>query len=200
MPAAEQLRLIALDPEDLLGDLGACAGRPRPGLRHRLAAGRKAPGGRDVQARLGADLVGRNRPAPADRSASVRPGAGLQVPQHRPRTRRTRCWNWSESNSTPLSAPGGSALLLFNHGGALRLDVECLECELTDLGGDDDLGTSDSGCGIVGAGGLKSLSSRRRPGPISLNCDPDFGPNPTSSAYGSYGPSPGRRICKRRWG
>ncbi len=42
----------------------------------------------------------------------------------------------------PTEAPGGSALLLFNHGGALRLDVECLECELTDLG-DDDLGTSD---------------------------------------------------------
>ncbi len=31
-------------------------------------------------------------------------------------------------------APGGSALLLFAEGGALRLDVECLECELTDLG------------------------------------------------------------------
>lgn len=30
--------------------------------------------------------------------------------------------------------PGGCALLLFAHGGALRLDVECLECELTDLG------------------------------------------------------------------
>ena len=42
----------------------------------------------------------------------------------------------------PGEAPGGSALLLFNHGGALRLDVECLECELTDLGGDD-LGTSE---------------------------------------------------------
>ncbi|SDO55732.1 DUF2948 family protein [Afipia sp. GAS231] len=41
----------------------------------------------------------------------------------------------------PTEPPGGSALLLFNHGGALRLDVECLECELTDLG-DDDLGTS----------------------------------------------------------
>jgi hypothetical protein len=40
--------------------------------------------------------------------------------------------------------PGGSALLLFTHGGALRLDVECLECELTDLG-TDDLGTSDAG-------------------------------------------------------
>ncbi|MGJ5044356.1 MULTISPECIES: DUF2948 family protein [unclassified Bradyrhizobium] len=38
--------------------------------------------------------------------------------------------------------PAGSALLLFSHGGALRLDVECLECELTDLG-EDDLGTSD---------------------------------------------------------
>ena len=32
--------------------------------------------------------------------------------------------------------PGGSALLLFAHGGAIRLDVECLECELTDLGAD----------------------------------------------------------------
>jgi hypothetical protein len=40
----------------------------------------------------------------------------------------------------PGEAPGGSALLLFSHGGALRLDVECLECELTDLG-TDDLGT-----------------------------------------------------------
>src|SRR6201996_5509549 len=30
--------------------------------------------------------------------------------------------------------PGGSALLMFAEGGALRLDVECLECELTDLG------------------------------------------------------------------
>ena len=41
----------------------------------------------------------------------------------------------------PTEAPSGSALLLFSHGGALRLDVECLECELTDLG-PDDLGTS----------------------------------------------------------
>jgi hypothetical protein len=41
----------------------------------------------------------------------------------------------------PGQAPGGCALLLFSHGGALRLDVECLECELTDLG-PDDLGTA----------------------------------------------------------
>jgi hypothetical protein len=34
----------------------------------------------------------------------------------------------------PGEAPGGSAVLLFSQGGAVRLDVECLECELTDLG------------------------------------------------------------------
>lgn len=36
--------------------------------------------------------------------------------------------------------PSGSALLLFAQGGAIRLDVECLECALTDLGADE-LGT-----------------------------------------------------------
>lgn len=40
--------------------------------------------------------------------------------------------------------PAGSALLLFSHGGAVRLDVECLECELTDLG-PEDLGAGDVG-------------------------------------------------------
>jgi hypothetical protein len=39
-------------------------------------------------------------------------------------------------------APGGSALLMFAEGGAIRLDVECLECELTDLG-PEDLGAGD---------------------------------------------------------
>ncbi len=39
-------------------------------------------------------------------------------------------------------APGGSVMLLFAHGGAIRLDVECLECELTDLGADE-LGIGD---------------------------------------------------------
>jgi hypothetical protein len=51
----------------------------------------------------------------------------------------------------PGEAPGGSAVLLFAHGGALRLDVECLECELTDLG-DDDLGAGDLGEGTGSSG------------------------------------------------
>jgi hypothetical protein len=44
----------------------------------------------------------------------------------------------------PGDDPGGSAMLLFSGGKALRLDVECLECELTDLGADD-LGTAEDG-------------------------------------------------------
>ncbi|MEA2783626.1 MAG: hypothetical protein QOK29_5185 [Rhodospirillaceae bacterium] len=36
----------------------------------------------------------------------------------------------------PGEAPGGSAVLMFSRGGALRLEVECLECELADLGPD----------------------------------------------------------------
>jgi hypothetical protein len=51
----------------------------------------------------------------------------------------------------PGEAPGGSAVLLFSRGGALRLDVECLECELTDLG-TDDLGTTDFGEGADSSG------------------------------------------------
>jgi hypothetical protein len=42
----------------------------------------------------------------------------------------------------PSEPPGGSAVLMFGGGRALRLDVECLECELADLG-TDDLGTSE---------------------------------------------------------
>lgn len=49
----------------------------------------------------------------------------------------------------PGDAPGGSALLLFSNGEALRLDVECIECELTDLDADD-LGISDLGAAQSG--------------------------------------------------
>jgi len=48
----------------------------------------------------------------------------------------------------PGEAPSGSAVLMFSQGGVLRLDLECLECELTDLG-TDDLGTGDIGEGVA---------------------------------------------------
>lgn len=38
----------------------------------------------------------------------------------------------------PGEAPGGSLLLWFTGGKALRLEVECLECELADLGRDEE--------------------------------------------------------------
>ena len=46
----------------------------------------------------------------------------------------------------PTEAPCGSAILMFSRGEALRLDVECLECELSDLGSED-LGAGDPGEG-----------------------------------------------------
>ena len=51
----------------------------------------------------------------------------------------------------PGESPGGSAVLMFSQGGALRLDVECLECELADLG-PDDLGIGDLGAGAEPSG------------------------------------------------
>ncbi|HEV7634735.1 MAG TPA: DUF2948 family protein [Bradyrhizobium sp.] len=49
----------------------------------------------------------------------------------------------------PGDVPSGSAVLMFSHGAVLRLDVECLECELTDLG-PDDLGSHDPAGGVLG--------------------------------------------------
>ena len=51
----------------------------------------------------------------------------------------------------PGEPPGGSAVLMFSQGGALRLDVECLECELTDLG-PDEFGAGDFGEGAEPSG------------------------------------------------
>ena len=51
----------------------------------------------------------------------------------------------------PAEAPGGSVVLMFSHGGALRLDIECLECELADLGVDE-LGAGDLGEGAEPSG------------------------------------------------
>jgi hypothetical protein len=42
----------------------------------------------------------------------------------------------------PGDVPSGSAILMFSDGAVLRLDVECLECQLTDFGSDD-LGLRD---------------------------------------------------------
>jgi hypothetical protein len=53
----------------------------------------------------------------------------------------------------PAELPSGSVVLIFAGGSALRLDVECLECELADLGPDDlasetEAGTEASGLDV----------------------------------------------------
>ena len=148
------LKLIALDADDLAVISAHVQDARVQAVGHHLAAGREAAGDRHEPAGLGTDAVGRNRAAPADRRAALRPGAGLQVAQHRSGKRRSPA---RTGRDRVLSGrePGGSALLMFSHGGALRLDVECLECELTDLG-PDDLGTGDAG----------AASPRRRPRPF----------------------------------
>jgi hypothetical protein len=50
----------------------------------------------------------------------------------------------------PAEPPSGSAVLMFASGGALRLDVECLEVELADLG-PDDVGVSDDAASDLNA-------------------------------------------------
>ena len=49
----------------------------------------------------------------------------------------------------PGEAPGGAALLMFKQGGAVRLDLECLECSLTDLGVDSFSGDAEGEASIV---------------------------------------------------
>jgi hypothetical protein len=54
----------------------------------------------------------------------------------------------------PAEAPSGTALLMFSQGGALRLELECLECELTDLGADHlEAGSLDEGAEPSGEAG-----------------------------------------------
>jgi Protein of unknown function (DUF2948) len=141
MPAPEQLRLVALDPDDLsvisahVQDARVQASdivwrqdeKRLVGGMNRLDWEQTLSGGtapRRLLAALRFDrvLACKSRNIDLEQLDAVLELVGIEF--------------------HPGEAPGGSALLLFSHGGALRLDVECLECELTDLGSDD-LGTSE---------------------------------------------------------
>ena len=141
MPALEQLRLVALDPEDLSvisahvqdarvqatdivwrqDEKRLVVGMSRLDWEQTLSGG-TAPRRLLAALRFDRVLACKSRNIDLEAPDQVLELVGIEF--------------------HPGEAPGGSALLLFNHGGALRLDIECLECELTDLGSDD-LGTSD---------------------------------------------------------
>ena len=66
-------------------------------------------------------LAGESDAAPPGRSTALRPGAGLQS-RIRPRAAEAAL-ELVGIEFHPDSEPGGSALLMFSHGGALRLDL-----------------------------------------------------------------------------
>ncbi len=148
MPAPEQLRLVALDPDDLsvisahVQDARVQAsdivwrqdakrlvvGMNRLDWEQTLSGG-TAPRRLIAALRFDRVLACKSRNIDLDAPDAVLELVGIEF--------------------HPAEPPGGSALLLFSHGGVLRLDIECLECELTDLGGDD-LGTGDIGAESTG--------------------------------------------------
>jgi hypothetical protein len=150
MPAPEPLRLVALDPDDLsVISAHVQDARVQPSDivwrqdEKRLVVGmsrldwEQTPSGGTAPRRLIAALRFDRVLACKSRNIDLaRPDATLEL---------------LGIEFNPTDEPGGSALLLFSQGGALRLDLECLECELTDLG-TDDLGTSGLGEGAESSG------------------------------------------------
>ena len=149
MPA--QLKLIALDADDLAvisahvqdADVRAADIIWRQGEK-RLVVGMNRLDWEQT-------LAGGATPRRLDLGAALRPRFVLQVAQHRSGATPEAALELVGIEFHPADAPGGSVVLLFGHGGALRLDVECLECELADLGADD-LGTSDLDEGAESSG------------------------------------------------
>ena len=71
----------------------------------------------------------------AAQRAALRPGAVGARRRASPATGRRRCCRCWRSASTPTEAPAGTVELVFAGGGAIRLEVECIEARLADLGG-----------------------------------------------------------------
>ncbi len=74
----------------------------------------------------------RNIAAGALRCASIGSwpaNAAIRIPQAKDRVLNLLAVEFAETD-----APAGTVILTFSGGGMLRLEVECLECELADLG------------------------------------------------------------------
>ena len=71
---------------------------------------------------------------PPPRGAPLRAGVGLQVPQLHRRMEKDQVLNLLAVSFEETDQPAGVITLMFSGGAALRLEVECLEAELADLG------------------------------------------------------------------
>ena len=153
MPAPEQLRLVALDPDDL-SVISAHVQDARVQAsdivwrqdEKRLVVGLNRL---DWEQTLSGGTTPRRLLA-ALRFDRVLACKSRNIDMQRPETRLELVG----IEFHPGDVPSGSAVLMFGDGAVLRLDVECLECELTDLGADalapDDAG---EGSGSSGPGG-----------------------------------------------
>ena len=69
------------------------------------------------------------------KACCISTGCWAPRPAALPATSRTRCCRCWRSASSPLDKPAGIVELIFSGGGAIMLDVECIEARLADLGG-----------------------------------------------------------------
>ena len=130
----DQVKFVALDRDDLEVVFNPSAGRPGQGGRRHLASAGKAPGRGPEPLRL-ARGGGETRPE-------------LRRCRSALRFERVNCCKCRQVNPAgkdavlnllavefaETDAPAGVVTLIFSGGGVLRLEVECLEAELADLG------------------------------------------------------------------
>jgi hypothetical protein len=132
MSPVEPLKLIALDRDDLevvsahLQDSTLKAGEIlwRPGERRVVIALDRF----DWEAAHGASTWQRRRAALRFERVKSCKGKGLDCAD------REKSLNLLALDFSEADAPAGIVTLMFEGGGALRLEVECLEAELADLG------------------------------------------------------------------
>ena len=133
----DELKLIALDTRRYGGGLGPCAGCAGPGRRHL----RQPREHRFVMALNRFDWM-----AAADANAARQPDyRRCRTALRFERVLSCKCRDLDQSNKdTRLNllavefaerdAPAGVVTMTFSGGGVIRLEVECLEAELADLG------------------------------------------------------------------
>ena len=131
----DQLKLVALDEQDLNDHLGACSGRHDQGRRPEVHAAREALHPAHEPLCLGnADGPAPGQAAAAQQRAALRSRA-CRASRGHVRGKAADVLELLAIRFVPGEAPGGTIELVFSGGGAIRLDVECIEARLADLGG-----------------------------------------------------------------
>ena len=133
--AMDKLKLIALDEEDLAVVSVASSGCGAARRRHGLSAVEEALRRRAQPLRLGEGRAARTAASSSvaarrsDSTACL--GAQAQAPEAAP---QDRVLSLLAVSFEPAEPPGGHVRLTFSGDASIRLEVECIEAELKDLG------------------------------------------------------------------